>query len=85
MIGWTIAALEHVYNSCAEGRAVSNVYSGTALLSQTSIIVLFNLLVVLSQQDHVCLRLLARCLTLITIEKLESIVHDTQVSVRIFA
>jgi len=49
VIGWTIAALEHVYNSCAEGRA-----------------------------DHVCLRLLARCLTLITIEKLESIVHDTQ-------
>ena len=82
MIGWTIAALEHVYNACAEGRVVSNVYSGTVLLSQTSIIVLFNLLVVLSQQDHVCLRLLARCLT---IEKLESIVHDTQVSVRIFA
>lgn len=49
VIGWTITALQHMYNACTEDAT-----------------------------DHVCLRLLARCLTLISVEELERVVHDTQ-------
>lgn len=50
VIGWTVTALEHIYNACSE-----------------------------ENTDHVCLRLLARCLALIPVEKLERIVRDSQV------
>jgi len=48
VIGWTITALEQMYNACNE-----------------------------NTEDN-CLRLLARCLALIPVEKLESILRDTQ-------
>lgn len=35
VIGWTITALEHMYNACTEGSTVSTVHFATAHLSQT--------------------------------------------------
>lgn len=81
VIGWTITALEHMYNSvCSDDTQVNVVYSRDYTTEGHTDDVL-NLSLLFVSQDN-CLRLLARCLALIPVEKLESILRDTQVSFR---
>lgn len=76
VIGWTVTALEHIYNACSEESTVSTPAYQAKFLAVKLNLVLF------LPQDHVCLRLLARCLALIPVEKLERIVRDSQVGPR---